>query len=43
VALILGDGWAITGGHAASVTLATGVMIAMGWISLVAARFRTSA
>ncbi|MEU4323670.1 DUF998 domain-containing protein [Nonomuraea dietziae] len=43
MALILGDGWAITGGHAASVTLATGVMIAMGWISLVAARFRTSA
>ncbi|WP_431899206.1 DUF998 domain-containing protein [Nonomuraea sp. bgisy101] len=43
VALIVGDGWAITGGHAGSVTLATGVMIAMAWVSLVAARFRTSA
>ncbi|MDF2707265.1 MAG: hypothetical protein K0R62_2917 [Nonomuraea muscovyensis] len=42
VALIVGDGWAITGGQAGSVTLATGVMIAMGWVSLVAARFRTS-
>lgn len=43
VAVIAGDGWAITGGHAGSVTLATGVMIAMAWISLTAARFRTSA
>ncbi|MDP9864859.1 MULTISPECIES: DUF998 domain-containing protein [Streptosporangium] len=43
VALIVGDGWAITGGHAGSVTLATGVMIAMAWVSLVAARFRKSA
>ncbi|MFI6502478.1 DUF998 domain-containing protein [Nonomuraea typhae] len=43
VAVIVGDGWAIAGGHAGSVTLATGVMIAMGWISLAAARLRTSA
>ncbi|GAA0925899.1 DUF998 domain-containing protein [Nonomuraea longicatena] len=42
-AVIVGDGWAITGGHAGSVTLATGVVIAMGWISLVAAHLRKSA
>ncbi|GAA0918285.1 DUF998 domain-containing protein [Nonomuraea longicatena] len=42
-AVIVGDGWAITGGHAGSVTLATGVIIAMGWISLVAAHLRKSA
>ncbi|MFF5207933.1 DUF998 domain-containing protein [Streptosporangium sp. NPDC000396] len=43
VALIVGDGWAMTGGHAGSVTLAAGVMIAMAWVSLVAALFRKSA
>ncbi|GAA3473335.1 DUF998 domain-containing protein [Nonomuraea roseola] len=40
LAVLVGDGWAISGGHAGSVTLATGVMIAMGWISLVAAHLR---
>ncbi|WP_281367954.1 hypothetical protein [Nonomuraea typhae] len=40
--MIGGDGWAITGGQAGSVTLATEVMNATGWISLAAAHLRKS-
>lgn len=43
VALIVGDGWSMTGGHAGSLTLAVGVTTAMAWVSLVAARLRKSA
>lgn len=38
--LIVGDGWAMTGGKAGSLTLAIGVFAAMGWVSLVAAARR---
>ncbi|TMR98693.1 DUF998 domain-containing protein [Nonomuraea basaltis] len=43
VAVIVGDGWAMTGGRAGSLTLAVGVTTAMAWVSLVAARLRKSA
>ncbi|MGN9843092.1 DUF998 domain-containing protein [Nonomuraea sp. H19] len=43
VAVIVGNGWAMTGGRAGSLTLAVGVTTAMAWISLVAARLRKSA
>ncbi|MER5862033.1 DUF998 domain-containing protein [Kitasatospora sp. NPDC002040] len=39
-ALLLGNGWAMSGGPAGSVTLAAGVIAAMLWISVVAARYR---
>ncbi|MGW4893304.1 DUF998 domain-containing protein [Kitasatospora sp. NPDC004240] len=39
-ALLLGNGWAMGGGKAGTLTLAVGVMIAMFWISAVAARHR---
>lgn len=39
-ALLLGDGWAMTGGRAGSLTLAVGAIAAMLWISAVAARLR---
>jgi hypothetical protein len=35
--LLLGDGWAMTGGKAGSLTLAVGVITAMIWVSAVAA------
>ncbi|WP_113704467.1 DUF998 domain-containing protein [Nonomuraea lactucae] len=37
-ALLLGDGWAMSGGKAGSLTLAVGAITAMLWISTVAAR-----
>ncbi|MES0833523.1 DUF998 domain-containing protein [Nocardiopsis tropica] len=37
-ALLLGNGWAMTGGQGGSLTLAVGAVTAMLWISLVAAR-----
>lgn len=40
VAVLVGDGWAMTGGYAGSLTLAIGVLIGMAWVSLVAARLR---
>ncbi|WP_219419093.1 DUF998 domain-containing protein [Pseudonocardia nigra] len=40
-ALVLGDGWAMSGGPAGSLTLAVGAITAMLWVSAVAARFRT--
>lgn len=43
VALLVGDGWAMTGGYAGSVTLAAGVLVAMAWVSLIAFRFRNNA
>jgi hypothetical protein len=43
VAVIVGNGWAMTGGHAGSLTLAVGVTTAMAWVSLAAARLRKSA
>ncbi|WAL66402.1 DUF998 domain-containing protein [Amycolatopsis cynarae] len=39
-ALLLGDAWAMTGGEAGSLTLAVGVILAMLWVSVVAARLR---
>ncbi|WP_329429841.1 DUF998 domain-containing protein [Streptosporangium sp. NBC_01495] len=33
----LGDGWAMSGGHAGSLTLAVGAITAMVWVSVVAA------
>jgi hypothetical membrane protein len=39
-ALLLGDGWAMSGGPAGSLTLAVGAVTAMLWISVVAARYR---
>jgi hypothetical protein len=39
-ALLLGNGWAMTGGQAGSLTLAAGAVTAMLWISVVAARRR---
>lgn len=38
-ALLLGNGWAMSGGTAGTLTLAVGVITAMAWISLVAARY----
>jgi hypothetical membrane protein len=37
-ALLLGNGWAMSGGRAGSLTLAIGAITAMLWISVVAAR-----
>lgn len=42
-AVVLGDGWAMTGGPLGSLTLAVGVIAGMLWISAVAARFRRTA
>ncbi|WP_020417659.1 DUF998 domain-containing protein [Amycolatopsis sp. ATCC 39116] len=39
-ALLVGDGWAMAGGPAGSLTLAVGAITAMLWISVVAARLR---
>jgi hypothetical protein len=39
-AVLIGDGWAMSGGHAGSLTLAIGVITGMLWISMVAARYR---
>ncbi|MCC5580142.1 DUF998 domain-containing protein [Microtetraspora sp. AC03309] len=39
-ALLLGDGWAMSGGTAGSLTLAVGVIPAMLWVSTVAVRYR---
>ncbi|MEV6396657.1 DUF998 domain-containing protein [Streptomyces sp. NPDC051907] len=41
-ALLLGNGWAMSGGRAGTLTLAVGVITAMTWISLVAHRCRRS-
>ncbi|GAB3156324.1 DUF998 domain-containing protein [Micromonospora sonneratiae] len=41
-ALLLGNGWAMSGGRAGSLTLAVGAIAAMLWISTVAARYRRS-
>ncbi|MFJ9552805.1 DUF998 domain-containing protein [Nocardiopsis sp. NPDC101807] len=38
-ALLLGNGWAMTGGQGGSLTLAVGAVTAMLWLSLVAARY----
>ncbi|MBC9714761.1 DUF998 domain-containing protein [Streptomyces sp. TRM66268-LWL] len=38
--LLLGNGWAMSGGTGGSLTLAVGVMTAMAWISVIAARYR---
>ncbi|MFD5702515.1 DUF998 domain-containing protein [Streptomyces lasiicapitis] len=40
VAVVLGNGWAMSGGPAGSLTLAVGVIAAMACISSVAARYR---
>ncbi|SFO99852.1 Protein of unknown function [Amycolatopsis arida] len=39
-ALLLGNGWAMSGGAGGSLTLAAGAITAMLWISAVAARYR---
>ncbi|TCO58639.1 DUF998 domain-containing protein [Actinocrispum wychmicini] len=39
-ALLVGDGWATTGGQAGSLTLAVGAITAMLWVAYVAARYR---
>ncbi|GAA1266996.1 hypothetical protein Psi02_08710 [Planotetraspora silvatica] len=39
-ALLIGDGWAMGGGEAGSLTLAVGAITAMLWISVVAVRCR---
>jgi hypothetical protein len=39
-ALLVGNGWAMTGGPAGSLTLAVGAITAMLWVSAVAARYR---
>ena len=39
-ALLVGNGWAMTGGKAGSLTLAVGAITAMLWVSVVAARYR---
>jgi hypothetical protein len=39
-ALLVGDGWAMGGGQAGSLTLAIGAIAAMLWVSVVAARYR---
>jgi hypothetical protein len=41
-ALLIGNGWAMSGGKAGSLTLAVGAIAAMLWISTVAARYRRS-
>jgi hypothetical protein len=41
-ALLIGDGWAMSGGKAGSLTLAIGAITAMLWISTVAAHHRRS-
>jgi uncharacterized protein DUF998 len=40
--MLLGVGWAMTGGAVGSLTLAVGVIVAMLWIAVVAIRFRPS-
>lgn len=39
-ALVLGNAWAMSGGAAGTLTLAVGVIAAMLWVSLIAARYR---
>jgi hypothetical protein len=39
-ALLVGDGWAMTGGRAGSLTLAIGAITTMLWVAVVAARLR---
>jgi Protein of unknown function (DUF998) len=39
-ALLVGNGWAMSGGRAGSLTLAVGAITAMLWVSVVAARYR---
>jgi hypothetical protein len=39
-ALLLGNGWAMSGGKAGSLTLAVGAITAMLWVSVVAVRYR---
>ncbi|KQV15377.1 MULTISPECIES: DUF998 domain-containing protein [unclassified Kitasatospora] len=39
-ALVLGNAWAMSGGRAGTLTLAVGVIAAMLWISVIAARYR---
>jgi hypothetical protein len=41
-ALLIGNGWAMSGGQAGSLTLAVGAITAMLWISTIAARYRRS-
>lgn len=41
-ALLIGNGWAMSGGQGGSLTLAVGALTAMLWISAVAARFRSA-
>ncbi|MEU7002257.1 DUF998 domain-containing protein [Nonomuraea sp. NPDC046570] len=41
-ALLIGNGWAMSGGQGGSLTLAVGAITAMLWISAVAARFRSA-
>ncbi|MFI6500595.1 DUF998 domain-containing protein [Nonomuraea typhae] len=43
VAVILGDGWAMSGGRMGSLTLAVGVTSALVWLSAVAYRLRGNA
>jgi hypothetical protein len=43
VVFAAGDGWAMTGGRAGSLTLCVGVLTAMIWVSVVAARLRAEA
>ncbi|GIG61903.1 hypothetical protein Lfu02_62750 [Longispora fulva] len=42
-ALLVGNGWAMTGGRYGTVTLAVGAITAMLWVSAVAARYRRTA
>ncbi|WP_329520729.1 DUF998 domain-containing protein [Spirillospora sp. NBC_01491] len=42
-ALLIGNGWSMTGGKGGSLTLAVGALTAMLWISVVAARHRRAA
>ncbi|GAA3709274.1 hypothetical protein GCM10022224_088510 [Nonomuraea antimicrobica] len=41
-ALLIGNGWSISGGAAGSLVLAVGTLTAMLWVALVAARYRHS-
>lgn len=41
-ALLLGNGWAMSGGRAGTLTLAVGVITAMAWIATIANRYRRS-
>ncbi|MEO3783786.1 DUF998 domain-containing protein [Actinocorallia sp. B10E7] len=43
VVFILGDGWAMSGGQAGSLTLAVGTLTGMLWVSAVAAHLRKAA